>query len=71
MSNGEHWVGIDLHRRRSQVAIIDDLGELTLSRRIVNDCDMFPELQPARRRRVVGLRLKWPEKLSASSRTAG
>ncbi len=34
MSNGTRWVGVDLHRRRSQIAIIDQEGELTLSRRI-------------------------------------
>ena len=44
MSNPTRWVGIDLHRRRSQIAIIDEHGELTLSRRIVNDRDTFREL---------------------------
>lgn len=44
MNNGNRWVGIDLHRRRSQIAIIDEHGELTLSRRIVNDPDTFREL---------------------------
>ena len=34
MTNGNRWVGIDLHRRRSQIAIIDEQGELTLQRRI-------------------------------------
>ena len=29
VSNRKRWVGIDLHRRRSQIAIIDDHGELT------------------------------------------
>jgi transposase len=37
-------VGIDLHRNRSHVAVIDEHGELTLSRRIVNDRDAFLEL---------------------------
>ncbi len=37
-------VGIDLHRKRSFVAVIDDHGELTTSRRIVNDRDTFLEL---------------------------
>jgi transposase len=37
-------VGIDLHRKRSFVAVIDDHGELTMSRRIVNDRDTFLEL---------------------------
>src|SRR5689334_20948080 len=44
MSNATRWVGIDLHRRRSQIAIIDEHGELTASRRIVNDRDTFREL---------------------------
>ena len=34
MSNPTRWVGIDLHRRRSQIAIIDHDGELTVSKRI-------------------------------------
>jgi predicted NBD/HSP70 family sugar kinase len=34
-------VGIDLHRKRSFVAVIDDQGEVALSRRIVNDRDTF------------------------------
>ena len=44
MSNGNRWVGIDLHRRRSQIAVFDEHGELSLSRRIVNDRDTFREL---------------------------
>jgi transposase len=44
MSNATRWIGIDLHRRRSQIAIIDEHGELSLSRRIVNDPDTFREL---------------------------
>ena len=44
MSNPTRWVGVDLHRRRSQIAIIDEHGELALSRRIVNDRDTFREL---------------------------
>lgn len=44
MTNGNRWVGIDLHRRRLQIAIIDEHGELTVSRRIVNDRDAFKEL---------------------------
>jgi len=43
VTNATRWVGIDLHRRRSQIAIIDDQGELALSRRIVNDRDTFGE----------------------------
>jgi transposase len=37
-------VGIDLHRNRSFIAVIDDHGELALSRRIVNDRETFLEL---------------------------
>ena len=37
-------VGIDLHRNRSHIAVIDEHGELTLSRRIVNDRDTFLEM---------------------------
>ena len=44
MSNPTRWVGIDLHRRRSQIAIIDEHGELVLSRRIVNHPETFKEL---------------------------
>jgi hypothetical protein len=32
MSHPTRWVGIDLHRRRSQIAIIDEHGELTLQK---------------------------------------
>jgi transposase len=44
MSDLTRWVGIDLHRRRSHVAIVDDRGELLLSRQIVNDVEAFGEL---------------------------
>ena len=37
-------VGIDLHRSRSHVAVIDEQGELSLSRRIPNARDTFLEL---------------------------
>jgi transposase len=37
-------VGIDLHRNRSQIAVIDSNGELTLSQRIVNNRETFLEL---------------------------
>src|SRR5712691_4518376 len=37
-------VGIDLHRNRSQIAVIDGQGELSLSKRIVNDRATFLEL---------------------------
>jgi predicted NBD/HSP70 family sugar kinase len=32
-----HSVGIDLHRKRSHVAVIDEAGEQLLSRRILSD----------------------------------
>jgi transposase len=38
------WVGIDLHRRRSHVAVLDDRGRELLSRRVVNDPQTFLEL---------------------------
>ena len=44
MSNPTRWVGVDLHRRRSQIAIIDEHGQLALSRKIVNDPKTFREL---------------------------
>jgi hypothetical protein len=44
MSNPTRCVGIDLHRRRSQIAIIDEHGELRLQERIVTDRDTFTEL---------------------------
>jgi transposase len=44
VDNATRWIGIDLHRRRSQVAVIDEHGELALSRRIVNDRETFLEL---------------------------
>jgi transposase len=44
VDNGTRWVGIDLHRRRSFVTAIDEHGELTLQRRIVNDREAFLEL---------------------------
>jgi transposase len=44
VDNATRWIGIDLHRRRSQIAVIDEHGELTLSRRIVNDREAFLEL---------------------------
>ena len=37
-------VGIDLHRNRSHIAVIDEQGELTLSKRIVNGREAFLEL---------------------------
>ena len=38
------YVGIDLHRNRSQIAVLDRHGEQLLSRRIVNEPDTFLEL---------------------------
>ncbi|HKF79397.1 MAG TPA: transposase [Thermoleophilaceae bacterium] len=38
------WVGVDLHRSRSQVAVLDDDGSELLSRRIANDPATFLEL---------------------------
>jgi transposase len=38
------WVGIDLHRSRSQIAVLDDRGSELLSRRIANDPQTFLEL---------------------------
>jgi transposase len=37
-------VGIDLHRNRSHIAVIDSNGELSLSQRIVNNRETFLEL---------------------------
>jgi transposase len=37
-------VGIDLHRNRSHIAVIDSNGELSLSQRIVNSRETFLEL---------------------------
>ena len=39
-----HSVGIDLHRSRSHVAVIDGEGNVLLSRRIINDPALFLEL---------------------------
>lgn len=44
MTDATRWVGIDLHRLRSHIAIIDEHGELTESRRIANDRATFLEL---------------------------
>jgi transposase len=38
------YVGIDLHRKRSHVTVVDERGERQLSRRLVNDRDRFREL---------------------------
>jgi transposase len=38
------WVGIDLHRSRSHVAVLDDRGSELLSHRVVNDPQTFLEL---------------------------
>ena len=44
MSNGNRWVGVDLHRRRSQIAIIHEHGELTLQKRIPTGRETIVEL---------------------------
>ena len=44
MTDASRWVGIDLHRRRSHIAIVDEHGALTASRRIANDRATFLEL---------------------------
>ena len=44
MSHPTRWVGIDLHRRRSQIAILDEHGELTLQKRIATGRDTITEL---------------------------
>ena len=38
------YVGIDLHRKRSHVAVVDERGRQLLSRRLVNDRELFREL---------------------------
>jgi transposase len=38
------YVGIDLHRKRSQIAVLDQEGKQLLSRRIVNERETFLEL---------------------------
>jgi hypothetical protein len=38
------YVGIDLHRMRSHVAVVDEHGQQLLSRRLVNDPELFREL---------------------------
>ena len=38
------YVGIDLHRKRSHVAVVDEHGHELLSRRLVNDRERFREL---------------------------
>jgi hypothetical protein len=42
MSNATRRVGIDLHRRRSQIAVIDEHGQIT-KRRIATGRDEFTE----------------------------
>ncbi len=44
MENATRWIGIDLHRRRSQFAVLDEHGEVMLSRRLVNDRQEFLKL---------------------------
>jgi hypothetical protein len=38
------YVGIDLHRKRSHIAAVDECGVQVLSRRIVNDADVVEEV---------------------------
>jgi hypothetical protein len=38
------YVGIDLHRKRSHVAVVDQAGRELLSRRLVNDPERFRKL---------------------------
>jgi transposase len=38
------YVGIDLHRKRSHVAVVDERGRQLLSRRMINDPERFREL---------------------------
>src|SRR5919204_6064440 len=38
------YVGIDLHRKRSHVAVVEEDGSQRLSRRVVGDREMFREL---------------------------
>ena len=38
------YVGIDLHRKRSHVAVVDERGQQLFSRRLVNDPELFREL---------------------------
>jgi transposase len=62
-------VGIDLHRNRSHVAVVDAEGELSVSRRIVNSRETFLELledagyeihlsHPLRTRAIAAARVK-------------
>jgi transposase len=44
MSHPTRWVGIDLHRRRSQIAVIDQDGELTVSKRVPTARETITEL---------------------------
>jgi transposase len=44
VSNPTRWVGVDLHRRRSQIAIIDEQGELTLQKRVPTGRETIVEL---------------------------
>jgi hypothetical protein len=44
VDSSTRWIGIDLHRLRSQIAVIDEHGEPCLSKRIINDRETFLEL---------------------------
>ena len=69
MSNPTRWVGIDLHRRRSQIAIIDEHGELTLSqKRIADGRETFT--RAARRPRRDARRARGDLRLGVAGRAA-
>ena len=38
------YVGIDLHRKRSHVAVVEEDGSQSISRRLLNDQEVFREL---------------------------
>jgi hypothetical protein len=44
VENGMRCLGIELHRRRSHIAVVDEGGSQVLSRRIDNDPSTFLEL---------------------------
>ena len=55
------YVGMDVHRKRSQIAIVDDAGDQLRNRNLVNDpaklCRSLASCRQARRWRRGGLRL--------------
>jgi hypothetical protein len=50
------YVGMDVHRKRSQVSILDDSGTEVMSRNVPNDCG---ELMPILGRREPGTQWRW------------